>query len=286
MSRVHLIQLRHAPPLFTLTRRCRVRLSGCLADGLRDERIEVRAAGAKRTRILRRFTNTFNKALPMAVGVFAVTTAFATDVVPKRSDFSRYQAMLDHSPFAVATAAALPVATPSFARDLYIANAAKATGEDLVTLNSASDKNFKEYLSTKAPNEHGYGIANIEWSDRVGATKVTISKDGQFATVTFNQALLAVTPGAGGAPGFTQPQQPQPMPQPQMPNATVYTPGQLPAPAQIGRPAVPGVATPPPRVRGVIPRNPTAVNPPVPNVVATPPPLPPNNNNNNNGDDE
>src|ERR1700757_3285174 len=144
--------------------------------------------------------------------------SWGSDVVPKKNDFSHYQAMLDHSPFAVATAAALPAATPSFAKDLYIANAAKATGEDLVTLNSASDKNFKEYLSTKAPNEHGYAVANIEWSDRVGATKVTISKDGQFATVTFNQALLSVTPGGGGAvPAFAQPQTPIAQPAPMYP---------------------------------------------------------------------
>jgi hypothetical protein len=207
------------------------------------------------------------------IGTLVATAgAFAAEVVPKRTDFSRYQVMLEHSPFAVATAAALPAATPSFAKDLYIANAAKATGEDLVTLNSASDKNLKEYLSTKGPNDHGYAIANIEWSDRVGATKVTISKDGQFATVTFNQALLSVTPGSGatGIPGFVQP---QPQPQPvapyvqQMQQATPAVP--------ITKPAVPGLPTPPPRVRGVIPRNPNAAVAPTPGVVATPP-LPPN----------
>ena len=209
------------------------------------------------------------------------SAARAADLVPKRPEFNRYQGMLDRSPFAVATAAALPAATPSFAKDLYIANAARSPEGDMVTLGSASDRNFKEYLTTKGPNEHGYGIANIEWSDKVGSTKVTISKDGQFASVTFNQALLAVTPSTPGGvgPGFAQPQ-PQPMPQPPVPNVStaVYPPGQAPTPVQPGRPAVPGVATPPPRVRGVIPRNPGAVPTPLPNVVATPP-LPPNNNN-------
>jgi hypothetical protein len=199
-----------------------------------------------------------------------IATVYGTDVVPKRTEFARYQAMLDHSPFAVATAAALPAATPSFAKDLYIANAARSAEGDLVTLNSASDRNFKEYLTTKGPNEHGFGIANIEWSDRIGATKVTISKDGQFASITFNQALLSITPGAPGAvPGFAQP---QPQPQP----AVVYPAQQTSTPAvPVGRPAVPGLPTPPPRVRGVIPRNPSVVTPATPGVVATPP-LPPN----------
>jgi len=60
----------------------------------------------------------------------------------------------------------------------------------MVTLASTSDHNFKKYLTTREPVD-GYSIANIEWSDKVGATKVTISKDGNFATITFNQALLS-----------------------------------------------------------------------------------------------
>ena len=176
----------------------------------------------------------------------------AADVVPKRTEFSRYQPMLDHSPFAVATAAALPAATPNFAKDLYIANAARSPEGDLVTLASASDKNFKEYLNTKQPNEHGYGIANIEWSEKIGGTKVTISKDGQFASLAFNQALLSTT--SGGPPGMPAPVLPQAQPN------GIYPVMPTPAPAQVMRPAVPApvLPTPPPRVRGVIPRNPSA----------------------------
>src|SRR6186713_128425 len=113
----------------------------------------------------------------------------AADVLPPQYNFDRYSKMMDQSPFAIATAVAAPAATPDFAKDLYIANAARSPDGDLVTLASTSDHNFKKYLTTKAPVD-GYSIANIEWSERVGATKVTISKDGNFATVTFNQALL------------------------------------------------------------------------------------------------
>ena len=198
-------------------------------------------------------------------------TMYAADVVPKRTEFTRYQMMLDHSPFAVATAAALPAATQSFAKDLYIANAARSPEGDLVTLASASDKNFKEYLSTKEPNLHGYSVANIEWSERVGATKVTISKDGQFATVSFNQALLAAPAGAQMSapapnPGFVQPAPPVQQGQPNV----IYAQGQ-PTPG-VARPAVPTVAmpTPPPRTRGVIQRNPSAAVPRVPAAAPTP----------------
>src|SRR5437870_3894573 len=101
--------------------------------------------------------------------------------------------MMNRSPFAVATAVAPPAATPNFAKDLYVANAGKLREFDTVTLANTADKNFKVYLTTKGPVD-GYSIANIEWSDKVGATKVTISKDGQFATLTFNQALLSQGP--------------------------------------------------------------------------------------------
>jgi hypothetical protein len=132
------------------------------------------------------------------LAVIGATYSQAEDVLPPQYNFDRYSKMMDKSPFAVATAVAAPAATPDFAKDLYIANAAKSQDGDLVTIGSTADHNFKKYLTTKETVE-GYSIANIEWSDKVGGTKVTISKDGNFATLTFNQALLSqASPGGGG----------------------------------------------------------------------------------------
>ncbi len=130
---------------------------------------------------------------------FATIGAFsssAEDVLPPRFNFDRYTAMANHSPFAVGTAVALPEATPSFARDLYVGNAARSPEGDMVTIKSSSDQNFKKYLTTKQPVD-GYGVAQIEWSEDVGKTTVTISKDGQFATLAFNQSLLSQAASAG-----------------------------------------------------------------------------------------
>src|SRR6184192_4275541 len=127
--------------------------------------------------------------LTLIFAVFGTIHSPAEEVLPPQFNFDRYSKMVDHSPFAIATAVAAPAATPDFAKDLYIANAARSPDGDMVTLASTSDHNFKKYLTTREPVD-GYGIANIEWSERVGATKVTISKDGNFATITFNQALL------------------------------------------------------------------------------------------------
>jgi hypothetical protein len=124
------------------------------------------------------------------VAGFSAMSGKADDNIPPRFNFDRYSAMVGHSPFAIATAVALPAATPDFAKDLYVANAARSPEGDMVTIASSSDQNFKKYLTTREPVD-GYSIASIEWSDRVGATKVTISNDGKFATLTFNQALLS-----------------------------------------------------------------------------------------------
>src|SRR5467141_341150 len=170
------------------------------------------------------------KLAPTYMSIFALSATFSVvsaDDLPTKLNFDRYKGMLDHSPFAVASAVVAPAATPNFAKDLYIANAAKAPDGDTVTLASSSDKDFKKYLTTKEPVD-GYSIANIDWSEKVGETKVTISKDGQFATLTFNQAVL--TQPLPNKPGPPMPGVVPPQPQPgfqrpgQNPGVAVPTP--------------------------------------------------------------
>src|SRR5207244_3869877 len=180
----------------------------------------------------------------------------AEEVLPPQFNFDRYSKMVEHSPFAVATAVAPPAATPDFTKDLYIATAARSPEGDLVTLASTSDHNFKKYLTTSEPAD-GYSIDNIEWSDKVGATKVTLSKDGNFATLTFNQALLSNSgPGAGAASRvFT----------PAMPAAPVPNPASIPQQLSPKLPPelppemqqlIPSREATRPHARGLIQRNP------------------------------
>jgi hypothetical protein len=158
----------------------------------------------------------------IAVATFAVIICVQANDLPTKASFDRYQGMLEHSPFAVASAVAAPAATPNFAKDLYVANAAKSPDGNMVTIASTSDKGFKEYLTTKTPVD-GYSIVRIQWSHKVGKTKVTIRKDGQLATLTFNQMVVV---------------QPLAVPQQSGFQRTIAAP------------------TPMPNVRGVIQRNP------------------------------
>jgi hypothetical protein len=181
----------------------------------------------------------------LILAMLGLSCVQADDVLPPRFNFDRYSAMVNHSPFAIATAVALPSATADFAKDLYVANAARSPEGDMVTIASSSDQNFKKYLTTRGPVD-GYSIASIEWSDRVGATKVTISKDGKFATITFNEALLSQQ-APNTFPGMA-------VPSPQNTTAALPPPLVPPTPRQVPRP----------RVRGVIQRNPKAVPMPTP----------------------
>jgi hypothetical protein len=175
----------------------------------------------------------------------------AEDVLPPKYNFDRYSKMMDQSPFAVASAVAAPAATPDFAKDLYIANAAKSQDGDLVTIASTADHNFKKYLTTKEPVD-GYSIASIEWSEKVGGTKVTISKDGNFATLTFNQALISqASPGGGGRPMPVSAPVPNPgnVPNPHVPKLPPGVPPEL-------QQLIPSRDAMQPRSRGMIQRSP------------------------------
>jgi hypothetical protein len=182
--------------------------------------------------------------------LLGATCSEAADVLPSQYNFDRYSKMVDKSPFAVATAVAAPAATPDFAKDLYIANAARSQDGDMVTIASTSDHNFKKYLTTKEPVD-GYSIANIEWSDKVGGTKVTISKDANFATLTFNQALLSQSAAGGGAGGrLIAPSAPAPNPV-GLPKSPANIPPEL-------QQLMPSREAMQPRTRGAIQRNPRA----------------------------
>jgi hypothetical protein len=186
-------------------------------------------------------------ACPVVLGAQMFFHAALADDLPKALSFARYESILNHSPFAVATAALAAPTTADFAKDLFIANAAHSADGDWVALASSTDSNFRKYLTTRQGMD-GYALSNIEWSTRVGETKVTVSKDGQFATLSFNQALLSQSIARNAGAGM--PVNPNPVA-----NLGGIAPGDM--PINRIRPApIPMLPTPPPRVRGVIPRKP------------------------------
>jgi len=52
--------------------------------------------------------------LTLIFAVFGTIHSPAEEVLPPQFNFDRYSKMVDHSPFAIATAVAAPAATPDF----------------------------------------------------------------------------------------------------------------------------------------------------------------------------
>ena len=128
-----------------------------------------------------------------AVSLVAVACGFAIAQKTEATEFARYEAMMNRSPFGIRTVASSEPATAEFAKDLYIGNAARAPEGALVTLMSGTDKLLKKYL-TSWERVDGFLLVDIEWSDKPGATTATIEKDGQFATLTLNPPPRPASP--------------------------------------------------------------------------------------------
>ncbi len=194
------------------------------------------------TTMMRKFPTVLLAALALGL-----TSGRADEPLPKREVFSRYEPMLKHSPFAVATAGAPVAGTPDFAKDLYVANAGHSDGGDFVTIASTTNREFKEYLTTSGSVD-GYSIPNIQWSDKVGETKVTLSKDGQYATLSFNEAILSQVIPTQAPPQIPHPQAP-------VPGIPGRVNSNLPMPIPHPPINVPTIPTPPPHTRPLIRRN-------------------------------
>src|SRR4029077_2242295 len=94
--------------------------------------------------------------LGCALSVVLIGAACArADDLPSKLNFDRYTGMIEHSPFAVATAVVAPMETPNFAKILNVPNATRSPAGAVVTIASTSDGAFKKYLTTKAPMD-GY----------------------------------------------------------------------------------------------------------------------------------
>lgn len=146
-------------------------------------------------------------ALVLAAPVFAAQT-----IIPEPFPEERYAKMIESEPFKLATAPVAPVEKgPGPFAQLFVAaiarfNTPEGKQEDVVTVKSRADQSTFT-LSGTEPNKEGYQIAGIEWSEKVGASKVTIKKGTEFGTLEFDQANLQAAPQAAARP---QPGVPQP----------------------------------------------------------------------------
>jgi hypothetical protein len=151
------------------------------------------------------------KATPLVLGALVLSApAFAAQsTIPEALPASRYEKLIDSSPFALATKAEAPAEKgPGPFVNLTVAAIAQikdAQGktQDIVTIKSRADQSTFTLIGNEPT--HGYQVAGIEWSDRVGATTVTLKKGSEFGPVKFDEANLRASAQPAVAPRPMQP---------------------------------------------------------------------------------
>jgi hypothetical protein len=204
--------------------------------------------------------------LPLAWGAAVcvvaglASAADDTDVIPSAFPISRYEKTLSRSPFALPTSSAPSLAPtqkqPGWSDDLYVAGVMTIGEKNIVTISQRGDAQ-RYLLSSGEESPQGISLINIQWSEQLGQTRVTVKKGTEFAVLLFDQAALASTRSAAPIPRVTGPT-PHPGAQPQQPNQ--QRPAQKPNPG--GGPVLPnpgGSAQP------IVPANPAVAGNPASN---------------------
>ncbi len=184
-------------------------------------------------------------------GLFLGTSAFAVEsFLPAAFPASRYDSIVEKSPFSLATPPAPPPQeqVKGFAADYYLTGLGLLDDKTFVSIKSR-DLSTNFTLFGNEPNLDGVALVSVDWSPVRGKSTVTIKKGTEFAKLEFNQAEVqaanapappGVRPGLPGQPSIRPAVMPAQMP-------VINTPAALQPRLNIPRPAnVPVFTAPPP----------------------------------------
>lgn len=141
--------------------------------------------------------------LALLLGVTVVAGVPATpQPLPTPFPENRYSQMSQRSPFAVATATATAAPTPGFAAQLYVDGVVQVGDSDFVAIKSRDpDQPNVIFLEVGKSTPDGMKAERIKWSDEMGKSTVDVSKDGEKATLAFDEANIKSAPTAPGPNG-------------------------------------------------------------------------------------
>jgi len=136
---------------------------------------------------------------------------------PSAEPIARYQAMIDRSPFALATESApapAPAENAGFAKDLVLTGAVRLSSGEYITI-ASKDKSQQFSLRT-GETRNDIALVSVAWSDSVGKTRATLKRGTEYGIVSFDEAAaragaaVAAPPGPPpqGAPPFSPNGQP------------------------------------------------------------------------------
>lgn len=210
------------------------------------------------------------------------------EVIPAAFPLSRYEKTLSRSPFALPTSNAPSAAQtqkqPGWSDDLFIAGVMTIGEKNVVTISQRGDAQ-RFLLASGEESPQGVSVINVQWSEQLGQTRVTVKKGAEFAVLLFDQASLASNRAAAPAPRVNSPTPPpaninvpganpvRPLPQlqpnggPSLPNPGGQPKPVAPAPGVAANPG--GGDFPRPRPRQIIRAEPNAPATPAPRPPAT-----------------
>ncbi|HWL52188.1 MAG TPA: hypothetical protein VNQ90_07125 [Chthoniobacteraceae bacterium] len=114
---------------------------------------------------------------------------------PEAKPLEHYEALLQQSPFAVASAAPPPAPaateTASFARGYYVVGMAQLGETPFVTI-STRDRQKRFSLSVGETSAEGITLEGVEWAPEIGKSRVTLKKGGELGVVSFDEAAMKV----------------------------------------------------------------------------------------------
>ena len=186
------------------------------------------------------------------LAVLCVASASEKSAKPSAEPIARYQAMIERSPFALATESTPPpVAADNagFTKDLVLTGAVRLSNGEYITI-ASKDHNQSFALQTGA-TYNDISLVSVAWSDAVGKTRATLKRGTEYGTISFDEAAAragAIAPVSGGVAVASQTLPPgsNPPPNPSVgdsqPHANAVQPG-APSPDSVAPPASPDPAT-------------------------------------------
>lgn len=119
--------------------------------------------------------------------------------LPQAFAFQRYEAMVERSPFALATPAAKdPTQNAPFAAELYVTGLGRIGNTDCVFI-ASRDQQRRYTLISGETGPEDLRLRSVEWSDQVGKSRVTISKGEESGVLEFDQAVVQAPPAPPSA---------------------------------------------------------------------------------------
>jgi hypothetical protein len=128
----------------------------------------------------------------LLAGFVGGSLARAEEAVPTAPSPDRYSRLSQHCPFAVASAVAPAMTTGSFAANWFISGIGRMGDVDFVSI-KARDLSTQFSLFGQEPKD-GVVLVEVNWSNVVGKSTVTLRKGSEVARLAFNEAIVHASP--------------------------------------------------------------------------------------------